>query len=68
MAASVELMSSSLAMVGRVGAMMVEIMMRLKPVADKTSVTIYLRPVGQSMGFAGIITLIESNEIRVCVL
>ena len=47
---------------------MVEIMMRLKPVADKTSVTIYLRPVGQSMGFAGIITLIESNEIRVCVL
>jgi hypothetical protein len=44
------LMSSSRAMVLRAGAMIVETMMRLKPVAERTSVTVHFFTVGQSLG------------------
>lgn len=53
MAASVGDMPNSRAMVGRAGAMMVETMIRLKPVADSTSVTIHFLPARQSCGLEG---------------
>ena len=40
-------------MVLRAGAMMVETMMRLKPVAERTSVTVHFFTVGQSSGLLG---------------
>lgn len=46
-------MCSSIAMVVSAGAMMVETMIRLKPVALRTSVTAHLVRVGQSLGFMG---------------
>ena len=46
-------MSKSLAMVDRAGAMMVETMIRLNPVAESTSVTAHFRPVDQSRGLSG---------------
>jgi hypothetical protein len=49
---SVGLMFSSLLIVDSVGAMMVETKIRLRPVADRTSVTAHLRLVGQSFGFS----------------
>jgi hypothetical protein len=44
------LMSSSRAIVLIAGAMIVETMMRLKPVAERTSVTVHFFVVGQSLG------------------
>lgn len=39
-------------MAGRAGAMIVETMIRLKPVADKTEVTIHFLASDQSLGFS----------------
>ena len=44
--------SNSAAIVERAGAIMVDTMMRLKPVAERTSVTAHLRPVLQFFGFS----------------
>lgn len=49
---SAEFMSNSLAIVDKAGAIIVETMMRLKPVAERTSVTAHFRLVGQSLGFS----------------
>lgn len=50
--ASVEFMSSSCAIVVRAGAMMVETMMRLNAVAERTSVTSHFLREGQSLGLS----------------
>jgi hypothetical protein len=49
---SAVLMCSSCAMVDSAGAMMVLTIIRLKPVAESTSVTAHLRREGQSLGFS----------------
>ena len=49
MTASTLVMCSSAEMVLRAGAMMVETMMRLKPVAERTSVTVHFFEVDQSL-------------------
>jgi len=49
---SMLLMCSSLPMVESAGAMMVETMMRLKPVADRTLVTAHFLVAGQFWGFS----------------
>ncbi len=48
---SVEFIENCCAMSGKAGAMMVDTMMRLKPVAESTSVTAHLRRIRQFLGF-----------------
>jgi hypothetical protein len=49
---SADVMSNSLAIVDSAGAMIVDTIMRLKPVAERTSVTAHLLLFGQSFGFS----------------
>lgn len=53
MAASVGFMLSSSAIKGNAGAMIVDTMMRLKPVAERTLVTAHLRRSGHCLGLWG---------------
>lgn len=50
---SAAFMLSSMAIVLIAGAMIVETMMRLKPVAESTSVTVHFLTLGQSLGLVG---------------